>query len=123
MKRGLKKVLLNEKLADWSAAYLSMWKALESFDPKADRWSEPVSFGNREDRIKAAETAISRVARCETDQEKQGDVDQFREHIKRLLSGTPYGPEEARFTQHVRRLGSMLADQSVVVAGLAGAEP
>ena len=55
-------VKVNEELADRSAAYLAMWKALEAFDPKVDRWSEPVSFGSQKERAKVAEGAISRFS-------------------------------------------------------------
>ena len=119
-------MLLNEQLADWSAVYLAMWKALESFDLNADRWSEPVSFGNRDERLKAAENAISRVRQRygnPFDEERERDVQAFREHVRRLSTGAPFGAEEARFTQRIRQIGSSLADQSVVAANTAESQP
>jgi len=115
--QGQRKVILYEKLADWSAAYLAMWKALESFDPKSDRWSEPIDFGSSGERIRAAENAVSRARqRHGTDEEKERDVQSFQDHVARLASGAPFNPDQAGFANHVRRIGSALADQSVVAA-------
>src|SRR6266849_5171155 len=123
MRRGPKRVILDEKLADWSAAYLAMWNALESFDPQADRWSEPVSFGDREERIRAAQNAISRVKqRYGPDAERECDIQRFHEHVKRLANGASYGAEVAQFTRRVRQAGSSLADASVVASGAAGVD-
>ena len=119
MKRGPRKVLIDEKLADLSAAYLAMWKAMESFDPKADRWSEPVSFGNRQERMKVAENAISRLRQrygAALSEEQALDVQAFHEHAEQLINGASFGVAEAEFTRHVRRTGSSLADQSVSAA-------
>ena len=52
--------------------------------------------------------------------EKQGDIERFRKEIRRLTNGAEYGPEEAQFSQRVREIGSALADESVVAAGMAG---
>ena len=112
-------MVLNEGLADWSAAYLAMWKALESFDPEADRWSEPAEFGDRQQRIQAAENAIARAERHGTDAEKQGAIRGFRAQVSKLNGGAPYGSEQARFARQVRETGSALADQSVVAASIA----
>jgi len=123
MRQGRRKVLLNDQLAAWSAAYLAMWKALESFDPQADRWSEPVDFGGREERIQAAENAIARARqRVEADIERERDIRTFRKHLEQLIVGAPFGHEEAEFTGYVRRAGSSLADRSVVAAGMAGSD-
>ena len=119
MKQGPRKVLLDEKLADWSAAYLAMWKALESFDPTADRWSEPADFGSRQERIQAADNAITRAGTHGVGQDQQQDIQAFRDQLSRLAGGSSYGPEQDQFVQHVRRIGSSLADQSVTAANVA----
>ena len=119
MQQGPRKVLLDQKLAGWSAAYLAMWKALESFDPKADRWSEPVNFGSRQERIQAAENAIARAGTTGISQNQQQDIEAFRDQLTRLATGSPYGPEQDQFVQHVRQIGSSLADQSVTAASVA----
>ena len=112
-------MLLDQKLADWSAAYLAMWKALESFDPKADRWSEPVDFGSRQERIQAAENAIARAGTHGVGRDQQQDIQAFHDQLSRLAGGSPYGPEQDQFVQHVRQIGSSLADQSVTAANVA----
>ena len=106
MNRGPYKVLLDEKLADWSAAYLAMWKALESFDPKADRWSEPVDFGDAAKRHGAAEIAIARAQRHGSDTDKDRDILRFQEQFS---SREP----DPKFLSHLRGEGSRLADDSV----------
>jgi hypothetical protein len=113
-------VLLNEDLADWSAAYLAMWKALESFDPKADRWSEPAEFGTREERIQAAHEAIAGAEqRHKVNDEKRRDVVAFQEIIRKLTAGAPFAAAETEFALRLRDLGSSLADQSVTAANVA----
>ena len=67
-------VKVNEELADRSALYLAMWKALEAFDPKVDRWSEPVSFGSQKERAKAAEGAISRFSQRHPNAPRDGSA-------------------------------------------------
>src|SRR5713226_4348706 len=122
MKQRPRKVLLNEELADWSAVYLAMWKALESFDPSADRRSEPVSFGSRQERIRAAENAISRVKQRHGNPlttEKEQDIRDFHGYLQRLIDGASFGAKEADFTRQVRQIGSSLADQSVVAVQVA----
>ncbi len=113
-------MLLNEELADWSAAYLAMWIALESFDPNADRCSDPVSFGDREERIKTAQNAIARLEqRHGIADEKQQDIRAFHKHLKRLIDGNPFGAAVVKLSQRLRDTGSSLADQSVIAAGMA----
>ena len=120
MKQRPRKVILNETLADWSAAYLAMWKALESFDPKADRWSEPVEFDSREERIQAAQEALACAEqRQKADNEKTRDVILFREMIRKLTAGAPFAAAETEFALRLRDLGSSLADQSVAAANVA----
>ena len=116
---GRDRVLLNKKLADKSAAYLAMWKALESFDQEADRWAEPVSFGGREDRIQAAQNAIIRFRDRHlgaVDEEMERDVQTFQTFLQRLSSGSTYDATVDQFCWRLRDRGSALADQSVTVA-------
>ena len=111
-------MFLDEKLADWSAAYLAMWTALESFDPKADRWSDPIDFGGPEKRLSAAEQAIARASRHGTDPDSTRDIQAFRQQVVRLTSDASQGPD-AMFLQHLRDRGSLLADESVTAANTA----
>lgn len=115
MRQRPKRVFLDEKLADWSAAYLAMWTALESFDPKADRWSDPVDFGGPEKRLAAAEQAIARASRHGADSDSTRDIQAFRQEIDRLQGAAPRVPDAA-FLQHLRDRGSLLADESVTAA-------
>lgn len=108
-------MFLDEKLADWSAAYLAMWTALESFDPNADRWSDPVDFGGPEKRLGAAEQAIARASRHGADPEAAQDVQAFRQEIGRLTGDASQVPD-AELLQHLRNRGSLLADESVTAA-------
>lgn len=105
-------MFLDEKLADWSAAYLAMWTALESFDPNADRWSDPVDFGGTEKRLQAAEEAIARAARHGSDGEIEQDIQSFRDAVSQQAPN-------AQFLLHLRRKGSALADESVTAANTA----
>ena len=115
MKQRPKRVFLDEKLADWSAAYLAMWTALESFNPKADRWSDPIDFGGPEKRLAAAEQAIARASRHGTDPDSTRDIQGFRQEIDRLTSAASQIPD-AGFLLHLRDRGSLLADESVTAA-------
>jgi hypothetical protein len=99
MKQRPKRVFLDEKLADWSAAYLAMWTALESFDPKADRWSDPIDFGGPEKRLAAADQAIARASRHGADPDSTRDIQGFRQEIDRLTSAASQVPD-AGFLQH-----------------------
>ncbi len=110
-----KRVFLDEKLADWSAAYLAMWTALESFDPKADRWSDPVDFGGPEKRLGAAEQAIARALRHGDDPEAARDIQAFRQEVGRLTADASRVPDSG-FLQRLRDRGSLLADESVTAA-------
>lgn len=118
MRQRPKRVFLDEKLADWSAAYLAMWTALESFDPKADRWSDPVDFGGPEKRLGAAEQAIARASRHGTNPDAARDIQAFRREVDRLTNDASQVPD-ARFLQHLRDRGSLLADESVTAANTA----
>jgi len=111
-------VFLDEKLADWSAAYLAMWTALESFDPKADRWSDPIDFGGPEKRLSAAEQAIARASRHGTDPDSTRDIQAFRQQVVGLTSHASQVPD-AGLLQHLRDRGSLLADESVTAANTA----
>ena len=103
---GREKLVLNKKLIDKSAAYLKMWKVLESFDPNADRWAEPVSLGDRDSRIQAATDAISWFKERHPDaveKELKGDIERFHEFLRSLSSGSPYDVEVDQFCWHLRR--------------------
>ena len=116
---GRDRVLLNKKLADQSAAYLAMWKALESFDQKADRWAEPISFGSREERAQAAHNAIARFRERHldaVDKEMERDIQTFEVFLQELSSGASYDAAVDQFCWRLRDRGSALADQSVTVA-------
>lgn len=119
MSEGTTKVLLSKTLADQSAAYLAMWTALEGFDPNADRWAEPVSFGSREERIQSANGAIARFNERHqdaVDQDMKQDIEAFRGCLAKLSGGSVYDTELDRFCWHLRDKGSALADQSVTLA-------
>ena len=109
MRQRPKRVFLNDKLADWSAAYLTMWKALESRDPNADRWSEPADFGTLEQRRQAAEEAIIRALRHGSDAETDRDLQTFREELSRPAPNS-------QFLERLRQRGAFLADESVTAA-------
>ena len=115
-------VKVNEELADRSAVYLAMWKALEAFDPKVDRWSEPVSFGSQKERAKAAEGAISRFSQRHPNAPRDDldrDISTYRTHLNSLAKGLPYTAQVAEFASYVRSQGSRLADESVSVGKIA----
>jgi len=111
-------VFLDNKLADWSAAYLAMWTALETFDPNADHWSDPIDFGGPEKRLAAAEQAIARASRHGTDSDAAQDIQAFRQQVVRLTNDTSQVPD-AGLLQHLRDRGSLLADESVTAANTA----
>ncbi len=116
-------VKVNEELADRSALYLAMWKALEEFDPKVDRWSEPVSFGSQKERTRAADDAISRFNQRHPDaphDDLDRDVPTYRTHLKSLTKGLAHTAEVAEFASYVRSKGSHLADESVSVGKTTG---
>ena len=77
-----------------------MWGALESFDPKADRWAEPVDFRSRDDRIQEADNAIDRLKQRHpgaVDEEMDRDIGIFREFLQRLSSGASYDAKVDQF--------------------------
>ncbi len=114
------KVQLNEELAGWSAAYLAMWKALEVYDPGADRWSEPAPFGDAQERKTAAIQAIARVRERYPDPQREQDAAIFQQTIQGLEQGRrTFGPEEKELADRLRETGSCLADQSVTAANTA----
>ena len=116
-------VKVNEELADRSAVYLAMWKALEAFDPKVDRWSEPVSFGSQKERTKAAEDAISRFNQRHPNashDDLDRDIPIYRTHLDSLAKGLDYTAQVAEFASYVRSQGSRLADGSVSVGKSTG---
>ncbi len=113
MKKG---VSLNEELADLSGVYLAMWKALESFDSRADRWSDPVDFGSRKERIQTARDALTRFRGRYADShevELTRDVDEYERLLGQLAAGEDFEAVASTFCNNVRKKGSELADKSV----------
>lgn len=125
MKRG---VSLNEELADLSGVYLAMWKALESFDSRVDRWSDPVDFGSRKERIQTARNALTRFRGRYIDPHKDElppgdeltheveltrDVDEYERLLGQLAAGEDFEAVASTFCNNIRKKGSELADESV----------
>lgn len=91
---------------------------MEEFDPKVDRWSEPVSFGSRKERTKAAEEAIPRFNQTHPNaphDDLDRDILTYRTQLNSLAKGLVYTAEVAEFASYVRSQGSRLADESVSV--------
>ncbi len=133
MKRG---VSLNEKLADLSGVYLAMWKALESFDSRVDRWSDPVDFGTREQRIQTARDALTRFRGRYIDPHEDelppGDeltpeveltraANEYERLLGQLADGEDFEAVASTFCDNVQKKGSELADESV--SWVHGADP
>ena len=115
-----RKVQLSEELADWSAAYLAMWKDLEAFDPAADRWSEPAPFGDANHRKTSALEAIARVGqRYPRNLQREQDIAAFQQAMQALQEGQAFSPADASLATSLRDIGSSLADQSVTAANTA----
>ena len=107
---------LIEELADLSGVYLAMWKALEFFDTGVDRWSDPVDFGTREERIQRAQDALTRFRRRYTDShehELTGVVDEYERLLGELAAGEDFEAVASTFCKKIRKRGSELADKSV----------
>jgi hypothetical protein len=111
-------VRIDQEKADRSAAYLAMWKALESFSPQADRWSEPTDFGDRAQRLRSAEEAISVARRHGSDPQLEGDIAAYQVEVSRLRQTGSAGPEP-QLVRRLRDTGSTLADASVTAANTA----
>jgi hypothetical protein len=111
------KPVLNESLLLESTAYLAMWKALEAFNPKADRWAEPYDPGNSGDRYRAAEEALQNLQRQAVAPVAREDIEKFHTFLGRLREA-PEGYSEAiaKFGEYLRDRGSELARQSVSLA-------
>ena len=117
-------VKVNAELADRSAVYLAMWKALEEFDPKVDRWSEAVSCGSRKERAKAAEDAIPRFNQRHPHaphDDLDRDIPTYKTHVNSLAKGLAYTAQVAELASYVRSQGARLADESVSVGKKIGA--
>ena len=111
-----RKVNLNQEMADLSGVYMAMWKALESFDTRADRWSAPVDFGSREQRIQTARDALTRFRGRYGDsheRELTRDVDGYERLLGRLAAGEDFEAVASTFCNTIRKMGSDLADKSV----------
>ena len=122
MNGGLEKVVLNRKLADLSDAYLAMALALDIFNPKRDRWSEPCDFGNQQERAHHANEAIARLEQRQPgaiDDDMQREIETFRGFLQELSSGSAYDAEVDQFCWRLREKGAALADESVTVARIA----
>ena len=122
-------VSYNATLGSLSAAYLAMWTALQSYDPEADRWVEPIDFGSREKRVRRAREAIklgrpesvppSREADVALGEELDRDVRGFEDILKQLEAGKPFSVTMRKFADHVGAEGSRLSDESVALASVA----
>jgi hypothetical protein len=108
-------VSINDRLAEGSGAYLAMWSALEGFNPKADRWSEPFDFGDSDERLRNAENAIARLHETvkKPDPKLLEDIDTFWRHASTLRQGGPFSEAIGNFSLHLRERGSEMADESV----------
>ena len=92
-----------------------MWKAIAAFDPQADRWAEPVSFGDREERIRTARLAVAGLkANAGLEPALTKDIDDFCERLAGLMLGREFGPPEAQFSQYLRDKGRHLVRDGVV---------
>jgi hypothetical protein len=92
-----------------------MWSALDSFNPQADRWSDPTDFGNSAERFKSAEDAISclRSTTDRVDGKIESDIETFRQYFDLLSRGDSYDNRIDQFSTYLRRRGSELSDQCV----------
>ena len=111
-----REVDLNNELADLSGVYMAMWKALESFDIRADRWSEPVDFGSRKQRIRTAQNTLTRFRGDYGDsheRELTRDVEKYERLLGRLAAGEDFEAVASTFCNTMRQRGSDLADKSV----------
>ena len=122
-------VSYNATLGNFSAAYLAMWSALQSFDPEADRWAEPTDFGSSSQRVSRAQEAVERAhqkvtVESPTEARKVNEEliraqKQFERAVKRLQAGQTYDAKMCALAKEWRALGSQLADDSVSLARLA----
>ena len=114
MMRPKGKPVLNESLLLESTAYLAMWKALEAFNPKADRWAEPYDPGSSDDRSRAAEDALQKLQQQAVPQPAREDIEKFHAFLSRLREAHEgFSEPMAKFTEYLRDRGSELARQSV----------
>ncbi len=120
-------VSYNAALGNCSAAYLAMWTALESFDPEADRWSEPTDFGSREERIRRAREALKRgfpkgteaTVPSRVGKELDRDARKFESILSKLNAGASFTPSMRTFAHRLGLQGSRLSDESVSLASAA----
>lgn len=122
-------VSYNATLGSLSAAYLAMWTALQSYDPEADRWAEPIDFGSREKRVRRAREAIklgrpesimpSRKADVALGDELDRDAREFEDILQQLEAGKPFSATMRKFADRVGAEGSRLSDESVALASVA----
>ena len=114
--------MLDQALEQKSSAYLAMWKAIESFDPSADRWAEPADFGSQKDRIKAAREEIAmlrRQAGDTLDKPTERDIRAFEVRLEELGQDPSFSPKMRRFCGRLLDKGLKFASQSVKLAGIA----
>ena len=109
--------MVDHALASRADVYLAMWKAIESFDPNHDRWSEPTDFGSQHERIESAENAIqameSRYPDC-IDEALRDDVQRFRDTITGFRSKEMVFTKcVAEFCDHLGDIGTKLAYESL----------
>jgi hypothetical protein len=117
-------VSYNAALGNLSAAYLAMWTVLQSFDPEADRWSEPADFGSREQRIRQVREALKRgrpeaTVPARVDKELDRDTRRFESILDKLTAGAPFTPSMRTFARRLGSQGSRLSDDSVSLASVA----
>jgi hypothetical protein len=122
MRKG--KIVVDQALAMRADVYLGMWKALESFDPNQDRWSEPTDFGSQHERIRSAENAIAAIESRypgSVDDAVREDIRRFRQSITGLINGgVTFTGRVADFCDRLGEVGVELAYSSLKQAGAAG---
>lgn len=121
---GKAKVVMDQAIAERAGVYLGMWKALESFDPNQDRWSEPADFGSQHERIESAENAIQAMESRypdRLDEAVREDIRRFRMMITGFKSkGMAFTKSVAEFCEHLGEMGVELSYASLKQAGAAG---
>ena len=81
-----------------------MWKAIESFDPHADHWSEPADFGSQEDRINVALDAIKKLKgqpQGALDEGTEDDIRAFEDRLEELRQRSSFSKEMKKFCRRL----------------------
>lgn len=108
-----------------SSAYLAMWKALESYDPRLDKWSEPSDFGGQENKFKAALELIEKATTLLSKQDARELADKFHAETARFwdlleAAKTLYRPEIDQFSKSLRNEGLRQGELSITLARSGG---